>query len=444
MAQTDEKKDDALRSAYEADKKLKKSKADELKDAKDYVSVLLKEIEVRNDELGNARSDSEDIKKKLDNIESEFVLTKQSEISARKKQSLFTALAIIEGLVIVALIVMLFVKGSGSGSAVTDSGDKTTPGTADVTPAIPGTDGDEGSVDFFFEGGGERYRYVDDLQAVADAYNSLSSKEFTASVESLDGLEHLCLSDKDMAVYFRNEYLSANDPFRRSVTIERDDRRLEVKQNYDLESSDASFAPQRVNIDGRNLLVFKSAASGEAEKTAGGLTIVDAGSFEVYSLEDAEAAIRGLVRMEFYESIEELENSEYYKTYRAAASAAPLADRYPEHKRSVFLVLFVGEDDYLYSVPQEVYNDIMYFEITPPVFEGGIKESITKNWIGYEATVALGEDSLLGQIYCELKLGENGPELAISSYEAVGIMMTTDVDNPVYAPVDSIKEEYRL
>ena len=99
MSDTEEKDMNELLKAYEADKERRNVREDELQAAKDYLGVLLEEIESKNKELEEKKAEAGKLADALRKSENE----KQAEIKANeeakesnKYKSIWIGIAIIE------------------------------------------------------------------------------------------------------------------------------------------------------------------------------------------------------------------------------------------------------------------------------------------------------------------------------------------------------------
>ena len=112
MSDNNGKDMDELLQAYEADKERRNIREDELQAAKDYLGVLLQEIESKNKELEEKKAEAgklaDALKKSEDEKQAEVKANEEAKESGKYK-SIWIGIAIIEFLVVIALIVSLFI-----------------------------------------------------------------------------------------------------------------------------------------------------------------------------------------------------------------------------------------------------------------------------------------------------------------------------------------------
>ena len=172
---------DELREAYEQDKERRSLREDELQAAKDYLGVLLKEIEEKNKELDEKREEAGKLADALKKSETEKQAEAEATAEAKevgRYKSIWIGIAIIEFLAIIAVVVSLFIVYGKVKSDYekqieelksTEQQD-VVPVTEAVTPA-PATE-----------------KYIENLSVQVASLAGKLKDGFSCAVETIDGL----------------------------------------------------------------------------------------------------------------------------------------------------------------------------------------------------------------------------------------------------------------
>ncbi|MBO4921143.1 MAG: hypothetical protein J5372_04440 [Lachnospiraceae bacterium] len=250
MSDNEEKDMNELLKAYEADKERRNVREDELQAAKDYLGVLLEEIESKNKELEEKKAEAGKLADALRKSENE----KQAEIKANeeakesnKYKSIWIGIAIIEFLVVIALIISLFV--------VYDNLKKEYGGDKD-NPSVSGTENPDGTT-------GEvtpepvTGKNIENLAEIAASLSGSLEEGYKCGAETVDGLEYLVFtSDDGFKVGYRNEYYLNDAAHKKTIFFEKGDKRVFEPYEYDFEINVETLCPKWCNMNGNKMAVL--------------------------------------------------------------------------------------------------------------------------------------------------------------------------------------------
>ena len=250
MSDNEEKDMNELLKAYEADKERRNVREDELQAAKDYLGVLLEEIESKNKELEEKKAEAGKLADALRKSENE----KQAEIKANeeakesnKYKSIWIGIAIIEFLVVIALIISLFV--------VYDNLKKEYGGDKD-NPSVSGIEDPNGAT-------GEvtpepvTGKNIENLAEVAASLSGSLAEGYKCDVQTVDGLEYLVFSSDDgFKVGYRNEYYLNDAAHKKTIFFEKGDKRVFEPYEYDFEINVETLCPKWCTMNGNKMAVL--------------------------------------------------------------------------------------------------------------------------------------------------------------------------------------------
>ena len=250
MSDNEEKDMNELLKAYEADKERRNVREDELQAAKDYLGVLLEEIESKNKELEEKKAEAGKLADALRKSENE----KQAEIKANeeakesnKYKSIWIGIAIIEFLVVIALIISLFV--------VYDNLKKEYGGDKD-NPSVSGTENPDGTT-------GEvtpepvTGKNIENLAEIAASLSGSLEEGYKCGAETVDGLEYLVFtSDDGFKVGYRNEYYLNDAAHKKTIFFEKGDKRVFEPYEYDFEINVETLCPKWCTMNGNKMAVL--------------------------------------------------------------------------------------------------------------------------------------------------------------------------------------------
>ncbi|MBR4781599.1 MAG: hypothetical protein IK014_09615 [Lachnospiraceae bacterium] len=250
MSDNEEKDMNELLKAYEADKERRNVREDELQAAKDYLGVLLEEIESKNKELEEKKAEAGKLADALRKSENE----KQAEIKANeeakesnKYKSIWIGIAIIEFLVVIALIISLFV--------VYDNLKKEYGGDKD-NPSVSGTENPDGTT-------GEvtpepvTGKNIENLAEIAASLSGSLEEGYKCGAETVDGLEYLVFtSDDGFKIGYRNEYYLNDAAHKKTIFFEKGDKRVFEPYEYDFEINVETLCPKWCTMNGNKMAVL--------------------------------------------------------------------------------------------------------------------------------------------------------------------------------------------
>lgn len=250
MSDSEEKDMNELLKAYEADKERRNVREDELQAAKDYLGVLLEEIESKNKELEEKKAEAGKLADALRKSEDE----KQAEIKANeeakesgKYKSIWIGIAIIEFLVVIALIISLFVVYDNLKKEYGDNNDN---------PSVSGIEDPNGNT-------GEvtpapvTGKNIENLAEVAASLSGSLEEGYKCSVQTVDGLEYLVFtSDDGFKVGYRNEYYLNDTEHKKTIFFEKGDKRVFEPYEYDFEINTGTLCPKWCTMNGSKMAVL--------------------------------------------------------------------------------------------------------------------------------------------------------------------------------------------
>ena len=250
MSDNEEKDMNELLKAYEADKERRNVREDELQAAKDYLGVLLEEIESKNKELEEKKAEAGKLADALRKSENE----KQAEIKANeeakesnKYKSIWIGIAIIEFLVVIALIISLFVVYDNL---------KKEYGSDKDNPSVSGTENPDGTT-------GEvtpepvTGKNIENLAEIAASLSGSLEEGYKCGAETVDGLEYLVFtSDDGFKVGYRNEYYLNDAAHKKTIFFEKGDKRVFEPYEYDFEINVETLCPKWCTMNGNKMAVL--------------------------------------------------------------------------------------------------------------------------------------------------------------------------------------------
>lgn len=399
--------DEAKNEAYEADLRLRRGKDEELKATSDYLSVIMKEIEQRNEELENIKRETEAMKSELERAYSDVSSRKKNEASARKGSAILAGIAIIEAIAIIALVVILVFKVGSQKDIVPQQPISSSDDSAvQITEAVvPEQDEDEKA---------PSVKYVEDLQARAEEINNLQNR-FVCSVEVVDGYEYLLLSGGDADVLFRNEYSDENDIYKKSVIVRNDDKKNTFAYSYNLAEDFEDFAPFEVETEDDRCMVFVDGATADSVGSVPESVIfVNGRTMEISRIDDVSSKLR----------------EQLY--YEVSGTESFSGEDY------ILIDVGMGEQVRTYAVTAALYHEMEYFEEEMPALDNGFMINYKGGKLSFFTAVSFTEDRHFGRLSFELAPLGGIVDFKDLSYEPLGESFTLrqSAENPVQGPVN--------
>lgn len=374
--------------AYEADMKMRADSENKLKDTQEYLEVILKEIEQKNEELKRIKDETQQMQSALNIAVKDAEFQKKNESAARKSGVLFIALSIVEGIAIIALIIVLILS-KNSNEIDTASSE------APVATVIPSDESSEQVTEKIDEVTPKASKvYCDNLSELI-AKTKDDKAKYTAEVVTRNGFEYLCLHYSSADVLYRNEYIDDDDIFRKSVIVENGNKRVEFVAVYDIGESITSFAPYESELNNETYFVFVEGAS---VYTSGiipeRIICVNKDTLEIAEQEDIEGMVRDQIS---FEVLPNDMSSDSGMTRIKAGIKSNLME---------------------YEIATDKYDELVYFETELPE----VKRDFCINYIGNELVfstdITLGDDIQLGELTFAIKLKDGEIRPTKINYES--------------------------
>ncbi len=364
--------------AYDADVEIRSGHEEELQAARDYLNVILKEAEGTYKELEELKAEAKRLKSDVSDRDNVLEQMKAETAERKKKDraaNLWMAFALVELLLIGALIAVLFIN-SGNGK---------TADSENIVPTLEAEDNtghESAGTDVMAEKLTEKH-----MENLADMIAGETSKEgmlngnFTMSAERIDGLEYLAFKSSDISVFFKNEYYTDDMSFRKAVIIERGGKRVIYNMSYDIAGL-SKLCPALSTVSGKEVIVFTDYESG-SRGVPKLVTLVDCESLYEYQALNLKERMKELVKLEFL-------------TEQSGFAEAP-----------ILLKLKTSRAEYRYAVSEGDYNEITYNEYELPGLDNNFRISISEDGIRFAAYVMLGDSFYLGELTGSLVLGND-------------------------------------
>ena len=423
MSENNEKDMNELLQAYEADKERRNVREDELQAAKDYLGVLLQEIESKNKELEEKKAEAGKLADALRKSETE----KQAEVKANeeakesnKYKSIWIGIAIIEFLVVIALIVSLFI--------VYDSLKKEYEGGKD-NPEVSGSEnpGDGSGTTTPAPVTGKN---TENLAEVAASLSDSLAEGYKCGVETVDGLEYLVFSSDDgFRVGYRNEYYLNDTGHKKMIFIEKGNKRIFEPYEYDFEVNAATLCPKWCNMNGNKMAVLTDYTG--YGRIPGQFRIIDVNDLTEYYGENERTK-------------ETIEKKIISLMKKAAFSELPsgLAE-FP-----ILFELETSKASYKYGLTDAGFSEIGYndAEVTDKDavdISSEFRLEIGEEGISWITVVKLGNKYYLGELKGDFLLGQGSVVVGNVKF---GAYVHPNVEDPdmqgIIVPLESIPERY--
>ena len=448
---------DELREAYEADKERRNVREDELQAAKDYLGVLLREIEEKNKELEAKKAESaglaDALRKSENEKEVEVKATKEARESGRYK-SIWIGISIIEFLTILALLVSFFIvcgklkadaekkqeniddviSSYKEGQIVTDEKVR-----GFKNPELDGTyDKIRADYELLLEAlrtgnldllpkEDEKVveepltaKITDDLAGFAEGI--LLRDGFTYRSEKIDGLEYLVFLKDDLKVCYKNEYFLDDRQYKYSMIVQKGDKRIYEHINYDFSKNPSLLCPMIVKLNGSEMvLITDYAGYGSMPEL---FRMFDVRDLTEYNGDDMHGRINKLINTSFSED-------------PSGLAEAPFV-----------LNLSTTKASYKYGFNETGFNEIGYSgnEATENELIDIVSEfrlEFSEEGISWLTEVKIGSGYYLGELRGELTLGYG---TVLINNAKFGAFVPYNVEDPellgIIIPAESVPENY--
>lgn len=410
---------DELMEAYEEDRERRSVREDELQAAKDYLGVLLKEIEEKNRELDEKKAEAgklaDALKKSENEKAAEAVASAEAKESNRYK-SIWIGIAIIEFLAIIAVVVSLFIVYGKLKSdyeeklaqATSDSADKNPEVTQTVTPA-PVTG-----------------KYAENLQDVVSALAGKLKDGFSCRIDKIDGLEYLVFSKGDFKICYKNEYYVDEKDFSKVIILEKGDRRIVERMDYSLTENPEKLCPFMCNVSGNELAVITDYRG--FGSMPGLFRLIDTATLAEYNGDDINEKIESLVKASFSDKVTGILDT------------------------PILFELTTSKAQYKYGLTEVAYNEIGYSndagesnraEKGPADFNSEFQLNFGEDGITWSTVIKLGRKMYLGELKGDIALGFGSVVVTNAKFGAYVQPGVEDPENMgIIIPAESIPERY--
>jgi len=384
-----------LQKAYEADRQRKASREEELKDAKEYLELLLKEVEGKEEEAVSLRESLAESEKKVDE------LTKGPQAKQRKlTRRVLIVLSIVELICIIGLLAyIVFIKDD------TETRDTPTVIESDLQ-ADDSVEKTTGQV--------KTTKYREDLKSFA---STIISGDYECTCEKRDGLEYLVFSDGEISIGYKNEYYSDDVTLRNCVFVEKKGKRYLFPAVYDMNADPLTLVPKTTTIGESRYLVFMG-----NPPTGSGIPsfvrLFDCDGFKLYENDHLEKQLLGLFDFEY---TEEQTDTESY----------------------VVLTTRTTRAEYKYKLDSTQYDEIVYFERNVPDLYADFTYEIRDDGIYWSTFVRLYDKFVLGTL--EGSFIPVGNEIGISAAKYASFVNKgfADTENAeLITPIGEVPERY--
>ncbi len=422
MSDNNGKDMDELLQAYEADKERRNIREDELQAAKDYLGVLLQEIESKNKELEEKKAEAgklaDALKKSEDEKQAEVKANEEAKESGKYK-SIWIGIAIIEFLVVIALIVSLFI--------VYDSLKKEYENGKD-NPEISGSENPNDSIGTATPEP-VTGKNTENLAEIAASLSGSLTEGYRCSTETVDGLEYLVFSSDDgFKVGYRNEYYLNDAAHKKTIFFEKGDKRIFEPYEYEFEVNAGTLCPKWCTMNGSKMAVLTDYTG--YGRIPDHFRIIDVNDLSEYYGENERTK-------------ETIEKKIISLMKKAAFSEFPsgLAE-FP-----ILFELETSKASYKYGLTDAGFSEIGYneAELNDKVVDisSEFRLEMGEEGISWITVVKLGKKYYLGELKGDFLLGQGSVVVGNVKF---GAYVHPDVEDPekqgIIIPLESIPERY--
>lgn len=426
-----------LMEAYEADKKRKLRKDDELKDAREYLNVLLQEAEDKNVELENSQKETRELREKLESKIAEVKeLTDGSKARNRRRSFVaWVAVAIVELVCIIGLIVFFIYIKPDSKEPVPEQ-ETTVPEDSDVQII--------NNVTYVRH---DTKKYNENLEKSVLS-SDFTDAEFSGKVEKIDGLEYLTFSNGRISVSYKNEYYADEVNFRKAIIVEKGDKRYIFSGSYDLSAPILSLSPILTGIGGDEYLVFTDNNSTCGDTIMSSLKLFNTGNFKFYENDKVEKTLLDLFDFEYINATALLDRVTADAAQGTEEESQTPADVILDEKFAIeedFVVLIVTtpKAEYRYRLSLAQYDDLTYYEEDDPDISRDFHYEIDETGIHWTTFLRLGDDYVLGEYSGDLIPSNDVIAVSAAKYGAFVQKEFADVENYEFiTPASEVPEHY--
>lgn len=327
-----------------------------LQESKDYIAILLKDLE-------EVRRENEQLR------------------IPKQEKNPWKVFAVILSLVMVAgLICFLWFYAFVYRKAVESGNDGPVPTETPVlTPGASGAEQEENTY------------IIKNLDAYVDGLPDGAAAGFKASVEEYFGYEYLCFSSGGVKVYYRNEF-PENGEKKHRILLDNGSALIEFDWEYDLTAEIRSLVPKygKFAQDASTQFAFVQ-YSKEYENFPEKIRFVDVTNLYDCGEVDLKSLLQNAFRTEFAE--------------RPAQNSTDTEK---------LMTLTVNGVSYQYRIPNEAYINAMLYEENILCFEEYFDIQFTETGVIFNTVLSLEDGSCLGELTGAIK--RDGLRFGISNY----------------------------
>lgn len=386
-----------LEKAYEKDLERKLLREDELQAARDYMKVLLEEVEDCNRQLARKNheilelkallmsrdgrlpegmdvpevqdasvnlqgADSADVRDHPDTV-SEEISADTAETLNRKQGGKGAAFVMIFELIAIIGLILALVSSKGLFGRKNWDSTGTNSGQTAVSNDSPDNMAETKPSD--------TVRYISDLASTAGGIQTGQSG-YSCRVSYIDGLEYLTFTKGDLSISYKNEYYSDDMSFRKTVVVEHNGDRIAFNKGYDLAGDMSLLCPETVTLEGEDFLLFVD-HSGEGETASiSSMRLVNAGSLASYVASDITEQIAGCFK------------------------SGILQGQKGTEKNPAVLGVNVNTLGFKFAIPLGYYDSLMFGGQTIPYVDPALVLKDDGSGLGWSAVLSLGEAMYIG------------------------------------------------
>ncbi len=310
---------------------------DTIQDSKEYIGIILSELEETKSELAKAR------------------------IPAPEKKNIWKGISVVLLLVLACWVLIFFYTK--------DRQDED--GTAEPTAAV-GAPEDTGND----TAETEKERYIVDLQTYVDQIKQSDTAPFSASVESMYGYEYLVFTYENISIFYQNEYMEGEEDNKR-VMIDNGTQLSEFNWDYDLTGDLKDLIPYYgtyLGNDSYQLLFLQY--SEEMPDYPEEIHFIDVSNLYNYNTINMKEELLKLFLLDYAE----------------APSTEDAADSVTT------MIMTVGEAVYTYYISTDDYVDAVYYSANNLSVDQYFTMEFSDAGITFNTAVTLSDDEFLGEV----------------------------------------------
>ena len=261
-----------------------------------------------------------------------------------------------------------------------------------------------------------------DLNQLVVNYSNSSQSEFKPSVTKLFGFEYLMLSDGDVSIYYRNEFLKDGDEQRQTIMIDNGSKLSEFHWDYDFSHGIDALIPHRGDYfaNGQEQLIFAQYEEGALRLIPKQLRSVTVHNLLEQNSIDIEKQLKEIISL----SYEEIGNDVNMPDTR--------------------LIFSIGAANYQYTIKNEDYINAVYSEEYLVSYEKHFTLTFDQDKITFTSIPYISEQEYLGELTGRVTMTNNQLVLSNISYSTYALADQEDNGGKVIIPRTQILGEERI